>query len=146
MRKHDNPISRREKVHQKTLGNLTVWDQYTVLHIIYNPHHLSYVMIRACISTQFKITFVNFGTREANRAFFGSIFGDWSRSGLSPEIGTLLQALNRPNWGPKCGSSPYFNLLILLRANINVFLDLLVSNRRTMRRFQPMKTQSRVWQ
>ena len=47
MRKHDNPISRREKVHQKTLGNLTVWDQYTVLHIIYNPHHLSYVMIRA---------------------------------------------------------------------------------------------------
>ena len=75
MRKHDNPISRREKVHQKTLGNLTVWDQYTVLHIIYNPHHLSYVMIRACISTQFKITFVNFGTLEANWAFFGTIFG-----------------------------------------------------------------------
>ena len=137
--------SRREKVHQKTLRNLTVWDQYTVLHIIYNPHHLSYVMIRAL----HYITYIHssvpvHNSKRGKSGLFRLYF--WSRSGLSPEIGTLLQALNRPNWGPKCGSSPYFNLLILLRANINVFLDLLVSNRRTMRRFQPMKTQSRVWQ
>ena len=46
-----------------------------------------------CISTQFKITFVNFGTWEANRAFFGTIFGHWSRSGPSPEIRTIAQAL-----------------------------------------------------
>ena len=31
----------------------------------------------------------NFGTWEANRAFFGTIFGHWSRSGPSPEIGIL---------------------------------------------------------
>ena len=32
-------------------------------------------------------------TLKANRAFFGTIFGLWSRSGPSPEIGTLVQAL-----------------------------------------------------
>ena len=46
-----------------------------------------------CISTQFKITFVNFGTWEANRAFFGTFLGHWSRSGPSPEIGTWRKAL-----------------------------------------------------
>ena len=37
---------------------------------------------------------MNFGTWEANWAFFGTIFGHWSRSGPSPEIGTFLQPLH----------------------------------------------------
>ena len=39
--------------------------------------------------------FVNFGTWEANRAFFGTFLGHWSRSGPSPEIGTWGQTLPR---------------------------------------------------
>ena len=78
MRKHDNPISGGP-----AMGN---WVERTLIYLIgFNTYYHKYWMTNVfhtyqCISTQFKITFVNFGTKEANRAFFGTFLGHWSRS------------------------------------------------------------------
>ena len=89
--------------------------------IWFNTYYHKYWMTNVfhtyqCISTQFKITFVNFGTWEANRAFFGTFLGPiegkhciWG-SGLFFVLALIPGGIGAPQIGGFCGSVAFWGV------------------------------------